>query len=468
MKIIILGAGQVGASVAQNLVSENNDITVVDMDAANLKSLQNNYDLRTLVGNGAWPSVLTEAGAQDADMLISVTSSDQTNLVACKIARTEFNLPMRIARLRASDYLHNSSLLSESNFAVDFALCPEEILTNHIAQLIEYPGALQVLEFGDGRLIMVAMRACEGGRLVGRRLKEIHEHLPAGTDARIAGIFRKGRPLVPRGETVIEEDDEVFILAAREHIRFAMLEIHPLMKPIKRIMIAGGGNIGKRVAVALEKSHEIKLIEMDYARCEYLANRLPNTLVLHGDATDDKLLEQESVDSMDVFIALTNDDEDNIMSSLLAKHLHCKCVISLINRQIYANLSQAGRIDIAISPAQISIGVLLAMVRKGDVTQVHSLRHGVAEALEIVAHGDAKTSKVIGRKIADLPIVAGASISAILRSSDEGEEGGKECRVIMPYRDVVIECKDHVIVFCQNKKVVKEVEKLFEVDIGFL
>ena len=466
MKIIIIGAGQVGGSVAQSLVSENNDITVIDTHATRLNFLQERYDLRTLVGNGAWTSVLANAGAADADMLISVTGSDQVNLVACKIAKSVFNLPSRIARLRTPDYLDSGSLLSEENFAVDFALCPEEIVTGHIARLVQFPGALQVLEFGGGHLVMVAMRAEEGGRLIGQPIREISRHIKSGADARIAAIFRRRRAILPTGDTIIEEGDEVFILAAKAHIRPAMLEIRPQMRPLNRIMIAGGGNIGLRVAHTLEKKHEVKLIELDRARCEYIANRLSSTLVLQGDATDETILQQEVIDSMDLFISLTNDEEDNIMSALLAKHLGCEHVMALIDRRIYANLVQAGRIDIALSPAEVSIGVLLARVRRGEVTQVHSLRHGVAEALEIVAHGDEKTSKVVGRRIADIPPIPGASIGAIIRQTDVGSPWVKN-QVIMGRRDVVIEPKDHVVIFCQNKKVVKDVERLFAVGFGF-
>jgi len=467
MKIIILGAGQVGASVAKSLVSEKNDITVVDTDVASLRALEVRYDLRTIVGNAATPSVLAKAGAQDADMLISVTASDQTNLVACKIAKSIFNLPTRIARLRTPDYLNNEILLSEENFAVDFALCPDEIITHHITRLIEYPGALQVLEFGEGQLIMVAMRASEGGHLTGKPIREIHQHLRGRADARIVSVFRRHKPLLPKGGTTIEVDDEIFVLATVEHIRAAMLEICPEMPPVKRIMIAGGGNIGFRAASALEKKYEVKLIEIDRERCEYISGLLPSTLVLNGEATDENLLQQEAVDSMDLFISLTNDDEDNIMTALLAKYLGCKRVIALINRQAYVNLAQVGRIDIAVSPAEATIGALLAKIRRGDVTRVHSLRHGVAEALEIVAHGNDKTSKVVGRRIADIHPVDGASLGGVIRYAEEGNPWS-ETKVIMGRHDLVIEPNDHVIVFCQNKAVVKGIERLFSVSLGFL
>jgi trk system potassium uptake protein TrkA len=476
MKIIILGAGQVGASVAESLVSEDNDITIVDTDSARLSYLQDRLDLRGVIGNAAWPSVLRDAGAEDADLLVAVTQSDQTNLVACKVAKTVFNLPTRIARLRSADFLGNEALLSEENFAVDFALCPEEIVTDYISKLVAFPEALQVLSFAGGRVALVAVRAYEGGLLVGKPIREMRKHLSSEIDARIAAIFRRDRPVLPTADSVIQDGDEVFVLAAEEHIRRVMREMRRMTNPVLRVMIAGGGNIGMRVAKALGEKYEVKVVETKRERCELIANSLPSVLVLNGDATDEDLLEQEAIDSMDLFLALTNDDENNIMAASLAKRLGCKRVVALINRRTYAELVQGGPIDIAISPAQVSIGTLLAHVRRGDITQVHSLRRGAAEALEIVAHGDEKTSKVVGRRIGDLPEIKGAYIAAIVRDFEVFEEIRREGfeiikqkgHVVIAHRDVVIKADDHVIVFCQNKKVVRKVEQLFSVGFGFL
>lgn len=364
MKIIILGAGQVGTSVAENLVSEENDITVVDTDMRRLLSLQDRLDLRTVAGNAASPSVLKQAGAEDADLLIAVTQSDQTNLCACRIAATLFNLPTKIARLRALDYLEHPQLLDDNNFAVDFSICPEQIVTDYIVKLVEFPEALQVLEFSNGRLSLVAVRAFEGGPLVGHPLADIRSHIPH-VDARIAAIYRRDQPITPEGDTIIETGDEVFCLAATEDIRQVMHELRRKDEPCKRIMIAGGGNIGYRLARALQTDYQVKIIEQDKDRTEYLATHLESVLVLQGDATDEELLESENVADMDIFLSLTNDDENNIMSTLLAKRLGAKRVLALINRRSYVDLVQADRIDIAISPAQVSIGSLLAHVRRG-------------------------------------------------------------------------------------------------------
>ena len=475
MKIVILGAGQVGASVAESLVSEDNDITIVDRDSVRLAYLQDRLDLRTVTGNAAYPSILRDAGAEDADLLIAVTESDQTNLVACKIAHSIFNVPKRIARLRSADFLESETLLSPENFAVDFAICPEQVITDYIIRLIEFPEALQVLSFAKGRVALVAVRAYSGGLLVGKPIKEMREHLPGGVDARIAAIFRRDRPILPTGDTLIEDGDEVFLLAAEEHIRPALREMRRMLTPVKRVMIAGGGNIGLRVAQTLENNYEVKVLEGAWQRAEVLANALKSSLVLCGEVTDEDLLQQEAIDEMDLFLALTNDDEDNIMAASLAKRLGCKRVVALINRRAYADLVQGGPIDIAISPAQVSIGTLLAHVRHGDVAQVHSLRRGAAEALEIVVHGDEKSSKVVGRRIGDLPVIPGAIIAAIVRDLDKLEDiryrgmsmEKRKGHVVIGHKDEVIQADDHVIIFCMSKKVVKKVEKLFEVGFHF-
>jgi trk system potassium uptake protein TrkA len=474
MRILILGAGQVGASVAEALASEANDITIIDQNRAALAELADRLDVRTLAGNAAYPSVLREAGIEDTDMLVAVTQSDQTNLVACKIARNLFHVPTRIARLRSPDFL-DDQLLSDENFAVDYAICPEQEITEYIGKLIEFPEALQVLEFAGGRVTLVGVRAYADGLLVGKPIRTMREHLPAHVDARIAAIFREHQPVDPDGNTVIEPGDEVFVLAASEHMRTVMGELRRMQAPVRRIMIAGGGNIGARLAGLLEEDYEVKVVERDRQRAEVIAAQLGKSLVLVGEATDENVLTEENIDEMDMFLALTNDDEDNIMAASLAKRLGCSRVLALINRRAYADMVQGGPIDIGLSPAQVSIGTLLTHVRRGDVARVHSLRRGAAEALELVAHGDAKSSKVVGRRIEELPKIKGAHIGAIVRESKETGVTYKdglpvslpEGQVIIPHHDTMIESGDHVIVFCTRKRQVKEVEKLFQVGFMF-
>ncbi|MGB5718254.1 MAG: Trk system potassium transporter TrkA [Gammaproteobacteria bacterium] len=456
MKIIILGAGQVGASVAANLASEANDITVVDENSTTLQDLQDRLDIRTIVGHASHPDTLVQAGADDADMIIAVTHSDETNMIACQVAYTLFHTPTKIARVRSVEYLNHMRLFAQEALPIDVLISPEQLVTDYIQRLIENPGALQVLDFAGGKVQLVAVHAYYGGPLVGHELRDLKEHMP-GIDARVASIFRQGKPITPVGDTIIEADDEVFFVAARKHIRTVMGELRKMDKPVKRVMLAGGGNIGMRLASAIEGNYQVKIIERLKDRARMLSETLDKTIVLLGDAADEELLQEENIENTDVFCALTNDEEANILSAMLAKRLGARKVMSLINRASYVNLVQSGTIDVAISPQQATIGSLLTHIRRGDVVMVHSLRRGAAEAIEAVAHGDSSSSKVVGRAIDEIKLPKGTTIGAIVR----GEE------VIIAHHDTVIEIDDHVILFLADKKCIKQVERLFQVGVTF-
>ncbi|NEX16176.1 MAG: Trk system potassium transporter TrkA [Halochromatium sp.] len=457
MKIIILGAGQVGTSVAANLVNEANDITVVDTSAQRLRELADRFDLRTLQGHGAQPDVLMRAGGEDAEMIIAVTNSDETNMVACQVAYTLFHTPTKIACVRAQGFLdHHQALFGGDAFNIDVTISPEQLVTDYILRLIQNPGALQVTDFANGRVRLVAVRAYYGGPLVGHELRALYDHMPH-IDARVAAIYRQDRAIQPEGDTVIEADDEVFFVAAPKHIRSVMSELRRLDKPYKRLIFAGGGNIGTRLARVTERNFRVKVIESDLERCKHIAEALERTIVLHGDAADEELLLEENIEDTDVFCAVTNDDEANILSAMLAKRLGARKVMALINRTAYVDLVQSGPIDVAISPQQATIGSLLKHVRRGDVVMVHSLRRGAAEAIEAVAHGDQGSSKVVGRPIEAINLPKGASIGAIVR----GDE------VLIAHHDTFIESEDHVILFLQDRLRVPEVEKLFQVGVTF-
>lgn len=470
MKIILLGAGRVGESVAESLVSEHNDITVVDTDTAKLAQLQERFDLRTLAGNAILPSVMRDAGAEDADMLIAVTALDETNLVACKLGQQLFNIPTRIARVRSSQFQDVPEITGEGGFEAQTVICPEQSVVDVIERLIEYPDALQVLEFGEGRVSLIAVRAEEGGPIVGHPIGDMRWQIP-GIDLRIVAVFRNDRPLKVTGEMVIQAGDEVFCLASTQHIRTVVGELRRMDRPVRRIIVAGGGNIGLRLARRLGDDYNVKIIESVKARCDYLATQLSaSTLVLNGDGTDEDLLVDENVFDTDLFLALTDDDEDNIMSCLLAKRLGARRTLAVINRKSYAELMQGSAIDIAISPSHATIGELLRHIRRGDIVAVHSLRRGAAEALEIVAHGDAKDSRVVGKRIEDIGLPKGAMIGAIVRGlhGAAGGKNGSPPKVMIAHDDTVIESNDHVIVFIDNKRILSKVERLFQVDIGFV
>ncbi|HTN34475.1 MAG TPA: Trk system potassium transporter TrkA [Marinobacter sp.] len=458
MKILILGAGQVGGTLAENLANEANDITVVDSDGVRLRELQDRLDIRTVHGKASYPTVLRKAGADDAELLIAVTSSDETNMVACQVAKLLFNPPKIISRVRAGAYLARSELFGEAPgaFPIDVTISPEHLVTSHITRLIEHPGALQVLEFSKGLVQLVAIRATQGGPLVGKELSYLRTLMPR-IDTRVAAIFRRDRAIKPQGDTVIEDGDEVFFIAGADHIRSVMSELQPLVKNYKRVFICGGGNIGQRLAQTLESSYQVKLLERNPERCIMLSENLRKTVVLEGNGADKDILLEENIENTDVFCAVTNDDEANIMASLLAKRLGARKVFTLINNPDYVDLIQGGDIDVAISPQQITTGSLLAHVRRGDVVNVHSLRRGAAEAIEAVAHGDHKTSRVIGKRLDEIDLPDGATIGAIVRLSE----------VLIAHDHLRIQPNDHVILFLVDKTRVREVEKLFALGFGF-
>ena len=458
MKIIILGAGQVGGTLTEHLADEQNDVTVVDSSDSALRQLQERLDIRTVKGDASKPTTLADAGAQDADMLIAVTDSDEVNMLACAIAYTLYRTPTKICRIREVDYLNEDKKLFQSGaIPVDVSISPERLVTDAIHQLILNPGSLQVLDFAGGKIRLVAVRAVDGGPIVGRELQEIREHMPS-VDTRVAAIFRKSQSaIIPEGSTVVEPDDEAFFIAASENIRAVTSELRKLDEPYKRVMIAGGGKIGASLAKRLEQDYQVKVLELNYDRCRQLSEELEESIVLNGSANDSKLLQQENIANTDVFCALTNNGESNIKMSMLAKRLGAKKVITLITNSAYAELV-GQEIDIAISPQQITISSLLTHVRKGDISAVHSLRRGAAEALEMTAHGDPKTSKVVGRRLDELDLPPGATVGAILRGD----------QVIIAHRHVVVEEDDHVILFLTDPSKISLVEKLFVVGGSFI
>lgn len=454
MKVLILGAGQVGRTAAYHLSREPaNEVTIVDTNEDVLRELQDRLDVRTVAGSASYPSVLEAAGIVDTDILVALTSSDEVNMIACEIAHTLYRTPTRIARIRASEYTSREKLFSDGAIAVDVWINPEQLVTEYIERLIHNPGALQVVDFADGKVRLVGLRALRGGLLVGQQVRTLKDHMPHA-DARIVAIYRDDRAIAPTGETVVQEGDEIFFIAARDHIQRMMAEIRRAEEPVRRIVIAGGGHIGFRLALQLESKYQVKLIERDPKRARACSERLENTIVLQGDAQDEELLIEENIDSTDVFAALTNSEEANVLSAMLAGRLGARKVMALVNKPSYGDLMEHRSIDIVISPQTVTIGSLLAHVRRGDVVRVHSLRRGSAEALETVVHGPADRSRVVGRKIQDIPLPDGSSISAVVR----GE------RVIIAHHDTVIEEDDHVIMFLVDPRQVDAVERIFQVE----
>ncbi|MBS7349625.1 MAG: Trk system potassium transporter TrkA [Comamonas sp.] len=519
MKIIILGAGRVGYSVAESLVSERNDITVIDIRADHLQALQERFDLRCITGNGMDAQVLAEAGAQDTDLLIACTAQDETNLVCCKVAHMLFGIPRRIARVRSSAFEAHPDLMGTDGFAVDAIICPEASLTRYIAKLVEFPASLQVRSFAGGRVVLASVRVRLGVLADGLKIGELPRYAPE-LQLRVVAIYRRfadgpDRFVRCNGRTRIEAGDEVFVLAEREHLKQVLTAFYNApgqpARIVRRIMLVGGGVVIRRLVnklwalrqqVADLRHLQIKVLSDKLHQCQALAAQLPQeVLVLHGNLADEELLAEEHIEQVDFFLALTDDDENNIMASLLAKRLGARRVLALIHRRSYADLMHGTQIDIALTPSQAMLGELLAHVRKGDVQAVHSLRRGVAEALEIVVRGDQKTSRVVGREVASLRLPEDVHIGLIVRNLPEDDaphrslststllsnhavegrspntiegrslsavEGNSEPEIIFPRRNTVIQSNDHIVFFLPNKHLVADVEQLFRVGAMFL
>lgn len=456
MKIIILGAGKVGGTLAENLANEKFDITLVDSDSTRLNLLRERLDIQTVVGQASHPDVLRRAGAEDADILVAVTSSDEVNMIACQVSYSMFRTPIKIARIRASAYTTRAEFFSREHMPIDVLINPEQVVTDHIERLLQYPGALQVLDFADGKMQLVAVKLYPDGALAGKAIRTLREHMP-NVDARVAAVFRQGKAIMPRGDTVLEVDDEVFFLAARRDIKAVMSELRGMETPYRKLIIAGGGNIGERLARTLERRLDVKLVEHDRRRATYLSEHLGRTVVLHGDATDNELLLEENIEHTDVFCAVTDDDDANILSSMLAKKMGVRTVLTLIGKPAYVDLVQGGLIDIAISPQQATISELLVHVRRADIARVHSLRRGAAEAIEAIAHGDARSSRLVGRALGEIDLPSGTTVGGIVRKDE----------VLIAHDNRVVESGDHIILFVTDKRRIPEVERLFQVSVHF-
>lgn len=451
MKILILGAGQVGASLAKYLHKDDeNEITVIDKDAANLSDLARHLDIKTVCGYGSYPNILEEAGIRTTDLVIAVTKSDERNILACQIADTIFKVGKKIARIRTSEYLNQDEFTPIA--PIDFVITPEALVTDFIKRMVEEPGAEQVYEFENGLVQLVETKAYAGTPIVGHPIKDLHQHLPK-TKMRIVSIYRNGKTIPAYGDTVIKDGDRVYFVTKKASISKILREFRRVDTPYKNIMIAGGGLIGLNLAKYLEKNHNVHLIELDKERVIKIADQLEDTIVLRGNASDEDLLKEEGIEQTDLFLALTDSDEINVLSSILAKRLGAHKTIALVKRNIYEDLAtQNDYVDIVISPDQITTSGILSHIRKGDTMRVHSLRNGKAEAIEVIVHGDKDHSDVVGKSIEQIDLPKGVVIGSIVR----GDE------VIMASRTLVVEEFDHVVLVLSDVSKIHQVEELFE------
>lgn len=457
MKIIILGAGQVGGSLAGTLSNEANDITLVDVDQARLTDHEDRLDIRTVQGSASHPSVLTEAGLEDADMLIAVTSSDEINMLACHFANTLFHTPTKIARVRHHGYLtsNRKTLIGES-IDIDVLIHPEQLINERIGRLLKNQGATQIVNFADNSVQLISVTVPSNNVMVGQFCSHIQKLLP-NVCASIIAIYREGLLLCPCEAVTIIAGDELNVMTASQDAPRVLNQLTHVGRPYRKVMIAGGGNIGFLLAHHTQKHYQVKVVERNHDRCQWLAEHLKKAVVICGNSSDNELLVEESIEEVDFFCALTNNDETNILSSMLARRMGARTIVTLINNPAYVELIEGNVIDIAVSPQHTTIGFILRYIRRGDVVIAHPLRHGSAEAIEAVAHGDKKNSKIVGRAIEAIKLPPGGTIGAIVRDGN----------VMMAHKDLVIEDKDHVIIFLADRKSVEKVEQLFQVGLSF-
>ena len=455
MNIIVLGSNREAATIIELLVADQHNCTVISEHESELAELQEYLDIVTVVGSPAHPDALRAATAEEAEILLALTMSDEVNILACQVAYTLFHTPLKFARVRTPNYLNDQQLFLKGNIPVDIIISPENELGQYIRRLITFQGSQSVLDFAGGRAQLVAMSAFEGGANVHHQLADIKKHLPK-VKARITAIYRQGKYFKPTDDLVLHPNDQVLFIAGRGEIPKMMKELRTVEREARNIMIAGGGVIGSYLARTLEQQYNVKLIERSSARTRQLSEMLTKTLVLQGDTTSEQLMQNENIAQCDYFCALTNDDEANILSSMLARKLGARKVITIVNRPSYVDMIENKYVDVAIAPQLITIGILLRYLRRGDVLSAQPLLRGSAEAMEIVAHGDELTSRLVGKRVADCRLPPEAHICAVLREEE-----------ILLDDDTVICAGDRIIVFIGDISTIHEVEKLFQVDFGF-
>jgi trk system potassium uptake protein TrkA len=457
MRVIICGAGQVGYGIAEKLASEKNDVSVIDVSPQLIRKVRDTLDVRGFVGHGSHPGVLEAAGASEADMLIAVTLFDEVNMVACEVANSLFNVPTKIARIRAQAYLepHYMDLFSREHMAIDVIISPELEVGKMVLKRIAMPGATDIVAFGDDRIAMVAIECMEECPIVDTPLKQLTELFP-DLNATVVGVSRGGRLTVPRSADQLHAGDLAYVVAAKEHVRRTLGLFGHDEEEATRIVIAGGGNIGRYVARTIEERKgrtRVKIIEADGERAASAAEALERTVVLRGSALDQKILMEAGIDEADLMIALTNDDQVNILAGVLAKRLGCKSNMALLNNPAYHDFADSLGLDAFVNPRSATISRILQHVRRGRIRAVHSVEQGAAEVIEAEA---LETSPLVGRPLRDLELPEGMRFGAILRDGV----------ALKPDGSVVIRPKDRAVIFARAE-IVRQVEQMFRVSLEF-
>ena len=457
MQVIICGAGQVGSNIARYLSSEDADITVIDQSPALIAKITDSLDVKGIVGFASHPDVLERAGASNADMVIAVTYADEVNMVACQICHSIFEVPTKIARVRSQSYLDAmwSDLFSRDHLPIDVIISPELEVARAIERRLRIPGAFDVHPLANGKVSMIGVHCTADTPILNTPLRQLTALFPE-MNIVVVGIWRDGQGFVAKPESELREGDDVYFVAETEHLSRAMAAFGHEEKEARRVIIIGGGNIGFNLAGAVEKAHPhvaVKLIEVNKERAEIVAQALDRTVVIHGNALDTEILEEAGAGTAEAVIAISNDDEVNILASLLAKRYGCQRAVTLINKQTYGPLVGTLGIDTVVSPRAITVSTILQHVRRGRIRSVHSISEGFGEVIEAEA---LETSSLVGVALRDADLPEGVIVGAIVRDED----------VIIPRGDTVVRANDLVIIFAATFAV-KQIEKIFAVKLEF-
>lgn len=453
MKVIIVGAGEVGFHIARHLALENKDVVVVDKSPAATRRISDNLDVQIVMGSGSSPVVLEEAGIQQAEIILAVTNSDETNLVACLVANILSPSTKKLARIRNADFDEYHNNFREQAPLIDTIINPDIEVVKTIHRLMSVPGAVDIGEFADGRLKFVGVNLKDDSQLAGARLSDLPAIIGEARPL-IAAVVREDELIIPRGEDRLRPGDLVYFISEEDKLldTLSLFSMHD--QPVKRALIIGGGRIGYRLARLLEE-HSIycKIIERNPDRCTYLAERLNKPIVLCGDGSDQELLTEENIQDMDIVITLTQDEETNILASLLTKRMGARKTITRISKFSYFPLTDAIGIEQVVSPRLSAINTILQHIRKGKVLSATSIKGEQAEVIEAVA---LETSDIVEKPLRDVSFPKGAVIAGIIRKET----------IVIPKGDSVIHPNDRVIIFAR-KEVISKIEKILSVKLEY-
>ncbi|PPR74737.1 MAG: Trk system potassium uptake protein TrkA [Alphaproteobacteria bacterium MarineAlpha3_Bin4] len=457
MKVIVCGAGQVGFNIARHLALENNDVTVIDQSPESIRRISDTLDANGVVGHASHPEVLEQAGISDADMIIAVTYADEVNMVACQVAHSLFDVPTKIARVRQQSYLAPiwANLFSRDHMPIDVIISPEIEVARAVSRRLQVPGAFEMIPLVDDRVKLIGVRCQDDCPLVNTPLRQLTQLFPE-LNIVIVGLMRDGKAIVPSSDDQMLPGDEAYFVVDSDQVARAMAAFGHEETEARRLLIFGGGNIGLFLAQEIERDHEwvkAKIIETDRDRAEQIASELERTTVIQGDVLDPEILEEAAVGVTETVVAVTNDDETNILASLLAKRYGCKRAITLINAGTYEPLISSLEIDVAVSPRNITVSTILQHVRRGRIHSVHTLREGFGELIEAEA---LETSELVGKPLRDVKLPAGVLLGAIVR---DGE-------MICPKGSTIVQAKDRVVLFATSE-VIRKVEKMFSVQLEY-